>query len=596
MHGGFSGSRRSVVTRLERSLGQWPAAAAILLIFGLGILWGIWFRLDLVCGDTSSYFYASRLWMRAGRFTDALSLVFSPLYCAYYAQAIRAFSDAGVATIVHRVVLLLATSVAILAVGRRVLPRIWAWLLAAWWIALPINWGGMFEVHLFGFCLLMIACACAGASRSAWARGAALALLATDALLVRNELLLAVGCFGLLCLVEIVRKKTFRGRLETSVKLVAPVLMAAVFALVLFGANIRDFSFSKIRKQFVYRERANFVQVYAFNYQQRHPEWKGDPWVGGEELLVKDFGRGKVTFSEALGRNPRAWMEYVMWNVSLVPKGLQLAMFSGYAGSVAPDWGEWALQRFHQPGWIMIIPAVICGIGMWQLLKRRRIAPLFQRRWTPALWTWLFLLSCVPTSLAAIVTQRPRASYIYPLTLLLMLVTTLSVRLLAGKLCQIRGFNRRLLTWIPEAIAVGLLFFLPGSNWPAGGRQSLLQDYERVKEHQALFTHNHVFCTNRRCADKLVQYICVDPKPVKLAAWADVRKRIEGGDGPEEALLALGITELYLDRPDTAAPELGDWRQSAVASGNWRALSLVHDGARSWEFWSRIKRSAAPSP
>src|SRR5215216_1784435 len=73
----------------------------------------------------------------------------SPLYTAFFGSFLWLFSDPFVATLLHRLAIVLIVTMLFLAMARKLLPPPIAWLVAAWWAVLPINYETLYEVHLF---------------------------------------------------------------------------------------------------------------------------------------------------------------------------------------------------------------------------------------------------------------------------------------------------------------------------------------------------------------------------------------------------------------------------------------------------------------
>src|SRR5512132_1744992 len=122
----------------------WFAYGSILLIQGK-VLWGIWEHRDLTGGDTTQYF------IQASRWTHGFHLdpVWSPLYDFFWGSLRWFVDDPYASTIAHRVLIVIAATVLVLAVLRRLLSPGIAWALAVWWAILPINYDVLYEVHLF---------------------------------------------------------------------------------------------------------------------------------------------------------------------------------------------------------------------------------------------------------------------------------------------------------------------------------------------------------------------------------------------------------------------------------------------------------------
>src|SRR5262249_54011924 len=169
----------------------WPSYAIISLL-QLKILWKIWAFRDLTTGDTSSYFSSAYRWYE----NFAVNIVWSPLYTAFYGSMLILTRDAYAATILHRVLIVMAATLCVLALMRILLPPALALLIAAWWAVLPINFETLYEVHLFSLLPILAAWLVAAWKDDPWHRGTALAILAGATILVRNELIVAALLFG----------------------------------------------------------------------------------------------------------------------------------------------------------------------------------------------------------------------------------------------------------------------------------------------------------------------------------------------------------------------------------------------------------------
>src|SRR5439155_27379077 len=118
----------------------------------------------------------------------------------FYGSLERVLGDPFRATVVHRLLIVAALDVLVLAVLRRLLPNGLAWLLAAWLALLPIDFDSLYEVHLFSALPALLALAIVARAADARGRAAALGILVASALLVRNEHLIAAGLWAAVCL------------------------------------------------------------------------------------------------------------------------------------------------------------------------------------------------------------------------------------------------------------------------------------------------------------------------------------------------------------------------------------------------------------
>ncbi len=182
---------------IDRVLARWWLSYLLIALLQLKIIWGIWWLRDITGGDSSSYFNSAYRWSQ-DLLTDP---VWSPLYTAFYGTIYRLVGgDLYTAFILHRVIIVMAATLGVLAVLRMLLPAALALLIAAWWAVLPINFEVLYDVHLFSFLPVLAALIVAGSGDSPLWRGSALAILVAAAALVRLEVFVAVAAYAIICL------------------------------------------------------------------------------------------------------------------------------------------------------------------------------------------------------------------------------------------------------------------------------------------------------------------------------------------------------------------------------------------------------------
>ena len=555
-------------------VGAWGS----LFVLTGAVLWGCWKWLDLSRGDTASYAAMAQDWHEHWHFSNSVGLLFSPLYTVFYGAVLRACADAYTATMVHRVLIVASAAAAVLGVSRTVLPRAWAWAVAAWWVILPPNSFARYEVHVFGFALLALGCWLAGAGCGRMWRGAALAVLLVTSALVRNEFAPAVAFFALSCAAfecrEAMRKRqTWREAFGHFAHLLVPSAFACAAVVALFFRDAENARWLRLSAAFERRHRLNMTQVYPFGYQQRRDDWSGDPWSEGGTLMTRDFGRPDATFGEALRANPRAAWEHVRWNVSLIPSGLQLALFGRYAGVITPDFSDGP----HGSRGALYGSGALVAVWLGGAVCAWRRRGMLSRRAWPAGWTWIALLCCVPSCLVAIATQRPRPSYIFMLSLLLMVFTGLALRLL---LREMRA-SSRLRNAVPILIGAAML---ATSLWQAAHIEAaphpVLEDYRRLAPFAELLrAPDTFFASNVPWFRELMQYLAADRK--KDGSRPPLR-----AESLVETLAAPEATMLYLSGEILLRPEVLAWRESP-AGKSWRVLAQSGADEAPWLIASR---------
>ena len=170
--------------RVEKlSARPWFSYLTIFLL-QLRVMWNIWRYKDLVHGDTSQYFAFGWEWYKL----HLVHLAMSPLYTIFYGSMMWFTSDAYTATILHRMIIVLAGTVMVLGVMRRLVPNWVAWLLAAWWAILPVNFDAMYEVHQFALLPILAAWLIALRPRpGTWTRAVVLGIFVAATFLVATR-------------------------------------------------------------------------------------------------------------------------------------------------------------------------------------------------------------------------------------------------------------------------------------------------------------------------------------------------------------------------------------------------------------------------
>ncbi len=610
---GTAARLRAPIAKGLNALHRWWTTPTVawggILLLGLMVMWRIWDTLDLAHGDTCSYYTGAATWRATGALKQPIQMVFSPLYTVFFGEVLRVFSDVYAATIIHRLIIMLASVAAVLGVMRNLLPKGLAWLIAAWWIVLPINWAGLYEVHFFGFFWAALGCWLAGAGRSVWWRGWGLAGLLCSGLLVRNELLLAAALFAL-CGVSFELYRLAKG--QASIRLVAgnllcftaPSVLLVFLAALLFSGNPKVEDWRRIRAAFTERQRANMAQVYSFGYWQRHPESTNEPWsneVCGA-LMARDFGSAKAKWAEALRKNPRALFAHVAWNFQLVPAGLELGLFNSYSGGHSPDFSDSgsvipssALMDKRASGTLLPRTGLGAVAAIWLagLVCVARTRPKWRAAASRRLWTWLALASCLPSSLLAIATQRPRPAYILPLLLLCMAFTGVSLGAVARR-CV--GMNRGM-AWTATGAGILALFvgyFMLGRPAP---KRPMLADYRRLQPYSEIICHRgRVLCSNVAVVGELARYLVnIGRNRPDSRYLGRLEAGMAAGDSLETVLDRAGVTDLYLTGMELEKEEIRAWRETAESAG-WRLVAKSDASDARWQLFTRdlVRKGNAP--
>lgn len=450
----------------------WPRLAAflqgpwfaygMLALLQLRVVWGMWSFRDLTSGDTSSYFIGAYRWFDTG----LLNIAWSPLYSAFYGGLMYVTSDAYRVTTLHRLLIVFAASLLVLAVFRRLLPPAVAWLAAAWWTVLPINFNTLYEVHLFALLPYLIAWLVLLSYRGRWARGAALAVLTAATVLVRNETIVAVALLGAACAFwewHGWRRSTNSERFHwRQLVLAYSVPLCVAFLAWLFVCTRSAQTYSEVQMALEGKHTLNMAQVFAFGYQQRHPDWTPSPWIAYHDLMVAHFGAERLSLSQMLVRNPRAVLEHFWWNWTLAPNGFQVLLFNATSGSVNPDYAAVCIHS----GRAAALTALLLSCWLAGLVALVWDWRFWWEAWLqPRAWGWLGMFAVAAVAIPVITTQRPRPSYLFGLSVFIMAATAMCFWMITYRWRWSRPLSRCL----PLAM-VTLIILVPPYFQPMAGR------------------------------------------------------------------------------------------------------------------------------
>jgi hypothetical protein len=578
--------------RLEQLFQQpWFYYGTILLL-QLHRIWGMWQYRDMTDGDTSSYFVDAWRWFHSGR----TNIAWSPLYDCFYGTLLFLSRDAATVTVLHRILIVFAATILVVAVARRMLPAELAWLVGAWWAVLPINFDAMYEVHLFALLPILAAWLVIMWGRGPWSRGIALAIFFLSTILVRNEMSIGTLCLAAVCVGWEIRERRRARRTGAAVPPAGPTLLAyllpglAAVAVILAVYARSIVKFPELSAVLEGKHTNNMAQVYAVGYAQRHPEYTKNPWTEYQGLLTRDFGVALPSFWQMVRRNPRAVAEHVLWNYRLLPNGLQMMLFSATSGSLDPDYAGIHLNERY-PRVLGIIALAIAAIGTLFLAIdwRRRWRAWFASR----MLCWLALLCVIGVAAAVIATQRPRPEYLFSLTFILMIYLAICIYAIAVRLPGI-GRLRPLMPFVMVALALGVPSAYGGKVHPP---QPMLETYERLRPYERLFYNPNSVFLSGDYPEELTNYLgfrrgrCMDDS---------ILHELKPGETLAEVLDAHHVNLLYLGYRDWVDLEsrVPGIVEQFVKSGRDEGWEMVAYGTSPleprWMLCRRVKPGTSP--
>jgi hypothetical protein len=553
-------------------------AYGAVLVLELRIVWDVWRYRDTSSGDTADYFLYALQWSQHLR--D--DIVWSPLYTDYFGTILWFVRDVHSAVMVHRILIVLAATMLVLALGRALLGPALGLLVAAWWAVNPASFDFDYEVHLFGFIPVLIAALLLTRATSRGGRGVAVSVLLGAALLIRNELLIPTAIFALGIVLYEVRHRhverlpavAYVRAYGTPMLVVCLLTAAAVWQSPAHGGQAR----AGLRV----KEKVNICEAFAFNFQQRYPDrFTGNPFTQCTPLMQRLFGRSMPTLYQEVTANPRAVAGFVKWNGRLLPSGMQVALFGATSTGLNPGYLPVETHRLYALI-LSILLLVIVGFGL-AVLSRTRAR--WQSELRPRMWTATLLTLIAVTAIYVALTQRPRAEYIYGLTLALMMLTALCVGAILWRIsgAGLVAATALLLTFI-LTFAVPSYYRSPGPRRIHDGLDRLeVVRPELQRSGAVLVTSGY----NLEICNYLARNInrhCTSP------SWAIPRSAVAHGKSIVRALADVKATVIYADTLLRADPAFAGLLHPQRGS-EWRTIASGSEEGREWSVLVRRRLS-----
>ncbi|HEX5224604.1 MAG TPA: hypothetical protein VFW29_05685 [Solirubrobacteraceae bacterium] len=562
-------------TERVRAVVAHPAFSyAAILAIQLRVVWGVWQDKDLTVGDTANYFVDVTSWAHGAH----LNIVYNPLYSVIWGTILAVVHDVYAAATINRLAIVLLATVLVLATMRTLFAPALAFLIALWWAVVPQNFAVLYDVHLLGLILELVAVVVVARVPTRRGAGAALALLLADGLLVRTEMLLTTAMFALVILFAELRRRRSGVRAPAPVHLKAYAIPLAIALLLFAGAYWRShIQGQTAREMLEAKQELNLCEAYAFNYQQRHPQRvPGNPFLECSAIMKHDFGRPMPSLTQAISANPRAMAGFFAWNVELLPAGSEVALFGATSSGKNPAYPPPRMHELYAGLLGLAALALILVGGALGAREARREERV--RRWVgDRRWPLAVLATIVLGNLIVVIDQRPWAEYMYGVTIGLMVLVGMGATVL---------LQRRRLRWLTApaaALAAVLVLALPSYYSPAP--RPLYEGVSRLQPvAAALRRPGSVLVSGTNPTDLCFYLSRTYQGYCSGLDWSTLRALVASGTPLPAALSKAGATAIYADpgmvadpllAPLLKAPRAAGWRQLAGGVGRygpWRVL------------------------
>jgi len=533
----------------------WFAYVSIVLL-QVKVMLQIWVYRDLTPGDNSLYYPKVFTWLDEAK----VDLVWSPVYTIFLATLHSLIENPFWVLIVAQMSVAISASLLILALMRRLLPNYIAWIIAAWWTLLPINFDSVYNVHLFSALFpLVILVIAAYTNNTIYGRGFVLGGLLLTAMLVRFEYIV-LFLFWLMAIagyeLYVYRQKNSSPSLRTYVSAYGlPILTVLLIIGVFFTRSTHNYT--DIKEAIEIEHALTIGQAYSFNRFQQ-----GDTVVEQKSLLERDFKRSTITSFQAFFLNPRAMLEHIWWNIKLIPNGTQLALFNYYTGGPNPDY----MPRKHSfLAWVPFLYVIgfsIFGVFTYFILPSWRKHQSIENK-----FVWLLMFSTALLVLWIIMLQRPRPSLMFLYSMFIMALTGLGLH----GILELLGVCNTVKTWWPIG-GILLILFVPSYydadyiNHSGYKGQVLRENYKRVAPHvrRSSLLSPAVLVTPLGDYDSLCNYLGVTCRTLALEGnIIDDRMMQQISASPDDAL-EENVYILYLEEMIWEISSISDETKSAL--------------------------------
>lgn len=502
-------------------------------------------------------------------------MVHYPLYVVPWGSVQWLVGDAYAVTILHRFLIAIAASLLVLAVLRRFLTPGIAWAMAVWWTVVPINYDNLYEVHLFALLPGLVAVLLAFSLDGLRMRAAVFGVLLLSTVLMRTELAVALAIWtGFWIAYELRLRRAGDGTPRAGLRraLGIPVLIVALLALAVLAGDPKRLH---VIHGYERRLAVNTCENFAYGYEQRHSDFHRSPFAGCGALSEREFGTDLPTLTEAVAANPRAMGEHFLWNARLVPYGVQLMLFD--AISAGPHRNpDFVLVQTNSEASLVGLIAVLAFVASGMLLAWRDRSRWWKAWIAERAWGWLALGSIATSAALLMLWERPRPSYLFALTVLILVVVGMCAMQFVRRwprLAQLRA-------GVPVAAVLLLLLVPPhygsGYQTPQLGRpgRPIKRMVDRLDPFRYQLRARTGFLATYSSPGCF--YIGGD-RPCKAVTWKGILNR-PPGTSLSQALNDHEVRFIYGDEDDMLDPPVRS-ALARIAALGWRHLEPRTPGA-----------------
>jgi hypothetical protein len=286
------------------------------------------------------------------------------------------------------------------------------------------------------------------------------------------------------------------------------------------------------------------------------------------------------TWSEAIQANPGAMVDHFLWNARLIPHGLELMLFNQTSGSPRTN-PDFVPVTSGTPAALVGLLAVAAFILVGLTLGWRERQRWWEEWLRDRAWGWVVLGCLAVSAVVVMVTIRPRPSYLFHFSVLLLALIGTSALVIGSRWPRLA----RLRAAIPLVAAV-ILIAVPSrydehyQTPQAGQGRPLLQMVDRLKPFEDVLSTPRARLLAPQFADETCAYINPTRPCRGTSLLQAVLLRGKGTSLPR-VMKQIDTNLIYADELVVANPSVSDLLHR-LERKDWEPLGPPPGSSEGW--------------
>jgi hypothetical protein len=283
--------------------------------------------------------------------------------------------------------------------------------------------------------------------------------------------------------------------------------------------------------------------------------------------------------TEALIRNPQIMTEHLLWNLALIPSGLQLMLFNCIGGGLTPDY----IEPVRDICTATVLSALAIGfISLAAVFAA--LNPLTLRRWFAAhRWSATAMLCYAAVAMFVMVMQRPRASYVFCFSIEIMALTVLSLRHLVTS-PSLDAWLRR----CAPGLMLCAILVVPSYYAQQNAERKLLNYIEFLQPFALVIEYDHGQVLMPSYVHEIAHYLYgtnVVPFETRFIAPEQIAELSRPAANYVRILNEHNVRDVMFDQPTHLGPSAAE--QAVKSAPYWRLLGLRRLPDRTLSLYSK---------